>query len=201
VALARALAVDPRILLLDEPFGALDATVRKTLRHELRRIHEATGVTTLFVTHDQDEALELADRVAVLNQGRIEQVGTPQEVAERPASLFVAGFVGQANRLEGQVYDGVFFWRGAELAAPGAADGPAVAFVRADQLVPSGHGPVLRASVRRITPRGALAGLQCVGEGGEVLEVAVARSAASGLEPGQGLALAITGGQVFPRAG
>src|SRR6201996_3412567 len=83
VALARALAVSPRLLLLDEPFGALDATVRKTLRLELRRIHEATGVTTIFVTHDQDEALELADRVAVLNAGRIEQIGTPEEVVEQ----------------------------------------------------------------------------------------------------------------------
>jgi sulfate transport system ATP-binding protein len=130
VALARALAVEPKILLLDEPFGALDATVRKSLRRELRRIHEATGVTTLFVTHDQDEALELADRVAVMNGGRIEQLGTPAEVLERPATPFVAGFVGDVARLEGEVHDGVF--RAGAVAAPaeGAADGPATAIVR-----------------------------------------------------------------------
>jgi sulfate transport system ATP-binding protein len=101
VALARALAVSPRILLLDEPFGALDAAVRKTLRKELRRIHEATGLTTVFVTHDQDEALELADRVAVLNGGRIEQVGSPTKLLEQPVSDFVAGFVGQTDRAKG----------------------------------------------------------------------------------------------------
>jgi sulfate transport system ATP-binding protein len=131
VALARALAVDPKILLLDEPFGALDATVRKALRRELRRIHDATGVTTLFVTHDQDEALELADRVAVLNQGRIEQVGTPAEVLETPATAFVAGFVSEAVRLEGEVRGGVFRAGGVEAPADGSADGPATAIVRA----------------------------------------------------------------------
>ncbi len=108
VALARALALDPSVLLLDEPFGALDAAVRKSLRRELRRIHDATGVTTIFVTHDQEEALELADRVAILNLGQIEQVGDPVEVSERPASAFVAGFVGEGARFEGEVTDGLF---------------------------------------------------------------------------------------------
>jgi sulfate transport system ATP-binding protein len=131
VALARALAVEPQVLLLDEPFGALDATVRKTLRRELRRIHEATGVTTLFVTHDQDEALELADRLAVMNQGRIDQVGSAAEVLERPATSFVAGFVGETVRLEGEVRGGVFRGGGIETAATGSPDGPATALVRA----------------------------------------------------------------------
>src|ERR1700710_95154 len=108
VALARALAVNPRVLLLDEPFGALDATVRKSLRKELRRIHDATGVTTIFVTHDQEEALELADRVAILNLGVIQQVGTPQEVHDAPANPFVCGFVGAANRFEGAISGGRF---------------------------------------------------------------------------------------------
>ena len=130
VALARALAVDPKILLLDEPFGALDATVRKSLRKALRRIHDATGVTTLFVTHDQEEALELADRVAVLNGGRIEQVGTPGEVLDRPATPFVAGFVADAVRLDGLVTDGVFRAPGIEAPADGADDGPATVLVR-----------------------------------------------------------------------
>ncbi|HEY8566891.1 MAG TPA: sulfate/molybdate ABC transporter ATP-binding protein [Beijerinckiaceae bacterium] len=101
VALARALAVEPRVLLLDEPFGALDARVRKDLRRWLREIHERTGQTTVFVTHDQDEALELADRVAVLNDGMIEQVGTPDEVYDAPSSRFVASFLGMNVTLRG----------------------------------------------------------------------------------------------------
>jgi sulfate transport system ATP-binding protein len=96
VALARALAIEPRVLLLDEPFGALDAKVRKDLRRWLRGLHDRTGHTTLFVTHDQDEALELADRVAILNQGRIEQVGTPREVVRNPATPFIRDFVDAA---------------------------------------------------------------------------------------------------------
>ena len=99
VALARALAVEPRVLLLDEPFGALDAQVRRDLRRWLREIHDRTGHTTLFVTHDQEEALELADRVAIFNRGGIEQVGTADDILDQPATRFVAGFVGEAVRL------------------------------------------------------------------------------------------------------
>jgi sulfate transport system ATP-binding protein len=97
VALARALAIEPRMLLLDEPFGALDAKVRKDLRHWLRSLHERLGLTTIFVTHDQEEALELADLVAVLNEGCIEQIGTPQNLREHPATPFVADFLGQST--------------------------------------------------------------------------------------------------------
>jgi sulfate transport system ATP-binding protein len=93
VALARALAIEPRMLLLDEPFGALDAKVRKELRVWLRNLHDKTGITTLFVTHDQDEALQMADFVAVLNQGRIEQIGTPRELKAEPATSFVVDFL------------------------------------------------------------------------------------------------------------
>ncbi|GAB3514572.1 sulfate/molybdate ABC transporter ATP-binding protein [Pseudoxanthomonas daejeonensis] len=101
VALARALAIEPRVLLLDEPFGALDAQVRRDLRGWLRQLHEQTGLTTVFVTHDQEEALELADRVAILNNGRIEQLATPAEAYDRPATPFVYSFVGAVNRLRG----------------------------------------------------------------------------------------------------
>jgi sulfate transport system ATP-binding protein len=101
VALARALAIEPRVLLLDEPFGALDAQVRKELRRWLRRLHDELHVTSLFVTHDQDEALELADRVVLMNQGRIEQVGKPQEVLAAPATPFAKGFLADAQRLPG----------------------------------------------------------------------------------------------------
>src|SRR6202012_3202567 len=97
VALARALAVEPKVLLLDEPFGALDAKVRRELRRWLREIHDRTGHTTIFVTHDQDEALELADRVAVLNLGRIAQVGTADTVYDQPATPFVHSFIGEAS--------------------------------------------------------------------------------------------------------
>ncbi|AKC85967.1 sulfate/molybdate ABC transporter ATP-binding protein [Pseudoxanthomonas suwonensis] len=102
VALARALAIEPRVLLLDEPFGALDAQVRRDLRGWLRQLHEQTGLTTVFVTHDQEEALELADRVAILNGGRIEQLATPAEAYDRPATPFVYSFVGAVNRLRGR---------------------------------------------------------------------------------------------------
>ncbi|MFY7857676.1 MAG: sulfate/molybdate ABC transporter ATP-binding protein [Rubrivivax sp.] len=99
VALARALAVDPQVLLLDEPFGALDAKVRKELRRWLRRLHDEVHVTSVFVTHDQEEAMEVADRIVVMNNGRIEQVGTPEEVYDRPATPFVLQFLGEVNRL------------------------------------------------------------------------------------------------------
>jgi sulfate transport system ATP-binding protein len=99
VALARALAVEPKVLLLDEPFGALDAKVRKELRAWLRALHDEIGTTTVFVTHDQDEALELADRVVVLNKGRIDQIGTPDEIYDEPATPFVFEFIGDSNKL------------------------------------------------------------------------------------------------------
>ncbi|MFM2275452.1 MAG: hypothetical protein RL211_1324 [Pseudomonadota bacterium] len=104
IALARALAVEPKVLLLDEPFGALDAKVRKELRRWLRRLHDELHVTSVFVTHDQEEALEVADRVVLMNSGRIEQVGGPQEVWEHPASPFVYGFLGDVNVIPGTGY-------------------------------------------------------------------------------------------------
>ena len=103
IALARALAVEPRVLLLDEPFGALDAKVRKELRRWLRRLHDELHVTSIFVTHDQEEALEVADRVVLMNKGRVEQVGTPEEVYEHPATPFVYGFLGAVNLFHGRV--------------------------------------------------------------------------------------------------
>jgi sulfate/thiosulfate transport system ATP-binding protein len=99
MALARALAVDPRVLLLDEPFGALDARVRKELRAWLRRLHDQTHVTTIIVTHDQEEAMEVADQIALLHEGRIEQIGSPRELYEQPANEFVMGFVGPVNKI------------------------------------------------------------------------------------------------------
>jgi sulfate transport system ATP-binding protein len=103
MALARALAVQPKVLLLDEPFGALDANVRKELREWLRRLHDEVHVTTIFVTHDQEEALEVAEQVAVINHGRIEQAGTPDDLYDRPANRFVMGFVGPVAELDGEL--------------------------------------------------------------------------------------------------
>jgi len=132
VALARALAIEPRVLLLDEPFGALDAQVRRELRRWLREIHDATGHTTIFVTHDQEEALELADRVVVMSQGRIEQVGTSDEVYDRPNSPFVFGFIGDSSSLPVRVENG-HLWlqdRMIGLSAPHVPDGPATLYFR-----------------------------------------------------------------------
>ncbi|WP_395791347.1 sulfate/molybdate ABC transporter ATP-binding protein [Aquimonas sp.] len=126
VALARALAIEPRVLLLDEPFGALDARVRKDLRRWLRELHQQTGVTTVFVTHDQDEALELADRVVVMRDGRIEQVDTPEQAYGRPATPFVFEFLGDAVKLSAEARDGQIVLDGVRL---GPAASPRVGTV------------------------------------------------------------------------
>jgi sulfate transport system ATP-binding protein len=111
VAVARALAPEPQVLLLDEPFGALDAKVRVELRQWVRRVHDATGMTTLFVTHDQDEAMEIANRVVIMNHGRIEQEGSPQRIFDQPATQFVAEFVGETNSIEvDAAEDGLAVW-------------------------------------------------------------------------------------------
>ena len=118
IALARALAVEPKVLLLDEPFGALDARVRKELRAWLRRLHDDMHITSVFVTHDQEEALEVADRVVVMNEGRIEQIGTPDEVYERPASPFVYEFLVKVNLFHGRLHQGRAWIGEIEIDAP-----------------------------------------------------------------------------------
>ena len=137
IALARALAVEPKVLLLDEPFGALDAKVRKELRRWLRRLHDELHVTSIFVTHDQEEALEVADRVVVIHQGRIEQSGTPQEVWDHPASPFVYGFLGNVNLFHGRADAGQVHLSGFSLDAPEhaqAQNARAAAYVRPHDL-------------------------------------------------------------------
>ncbi len=130
VALARALAIEPKVLLLDEPFGALDAKVRKDLRRWLRELHERTGHTTVFVTHDQDEAVELADRVVVMSQGRIEQIGSADDIYDRPQSPFVFSFIGQSNELPVEVRGGEIAFAGVPLGRTEAQDGSWRMFVR-----------------------------------------------------------------------
>jgi sulfate transport system ATP-binding protein len=176
VALSRALAVQPSVLLLDEPFGALDATVRKSLRKELRRVHDATGVTTIFVTHDQEEALGLADRVAILNAGRIEQIGTPDEVHDNPATPFVCGFVGEANRFEGTVSGGRFTSGAVSFAAQGVRDGAAVAFVRPHDFALDEGG--FEARVDRAHVQGALTAVAATTADGRHIEISASRAEA-----------------------
>jgi putative spermidine/putrescine transport system ATP-binding protein len=136
VALARALAIQPKVLLLDEPLSALDAKVRARLRDEIRRIQLEVGTTTLFVTHDQEEALAIADRVGVMQSGRLEQLGPPTLVYSRPATPFVAEFVGLTNRLPGVVKGGSVNVRGVDLplVQPGEEDGPAIALIRPEAV-------------------------------------------------------------------
>jgi len=136
VALARALAIEPRILLLDEPFGALDAKVRKELRRWLREIHDRTGHTTVFVTHDQEEALELADRVVVMNEGQIEQVGSADDIFDRPATPFVFDFIGDSSSLPVEIRNGQVFLddRPISIDAKGQPDGLATLFFRPSHI-------------------------------------------------------------------
>ena len=160
IALARALAIEPRVLLLDEPFGALDAKVRKELRRWLRRLHDDLKITSVFVTHDQDEALEVADRVVVMNGGRVEQVGSPAAVYDEPASPFVYDFLGSVNLFHGRVHRGRVRIGGLEVEAPEheeAQDSPAVAYVRPHDIeVERGRDgrPVIDVIVRHILTTG-----------------------------------------------
>ncbi|QEK36181.1 sulfate/molybdate ABC transporter ATP-binding protein [Acinetobacter johnsonii] len=137
IALARALAVEPRVLLLDEPFGALDAKVRKELRRWLRTLHDELHITSIFVTHDQEEALEVADQIIVMNKGNVEQIGSPREVYEKPATPFVFDFLGQANRFEGQNNAGTIQIGEDRIQLDSlriAPSGDVIAFARPDEL-------------------------------------------------------------------
>src|SRR5206468_9970652 len=142
VALARALAVEPKVLLLDEPFGALDARVRQELRQWLRRLHDDLHITSVFVTHDQEEAFEVADRVVVMNRGRIEQMGTPQEVFDHPANAFVMDFLGNVNVFHGRVQSGRALLGNMEVAYPDYPHDeslPAKLYVRPHELEIAAH--------------------------------------------------------------
>ena len=170
VALARALAVQPRILLLDEPFGALDAKVRQELRQWLRQLHDEIHLTTVFVTHDQEEAFEVADRVVVMNHGQIEQSGTPQEVFDRPATPFVMDFLGNVNVFHGRVENGMAMLGAMNIAYPDyphAESRSATAYVRPHELDIS-HQPFgtssLEVRVMQINPAGSVAKIRVFSE-------------------------------------
>jgi sulfate transport system ATP-binding protein len=157
VAFARALAIEPRLLLLDEPFGALDAQVRRDLRRWLREIHDKTGHTTVFVTHDQEEALELADRVVVMSNGRIEQVGTPDKIYDEPNSPFVFSFIGESSELPVRVERGNIVLDEVKLplAAKGCPDGPARLFFRPQDVeLDSGRPDAISGTIAAIRRHG-----------------------------------------------
>jgi sulfate/thiosulfate transport system ATP-binding protein len=174
IALARALAIEPRILLLDEPFGALDAKVRKELRQWLRSLHREIHVTSIFVTHDQEEALEVANRVVVMDKGRIEQIGTPGEVYDTPASAFVHGFIGESIVLPVNVSDGHIRLgdKALKLAAGEAATGASKLFIRRHdmQVGPAGSG-ALEGAVRHVRSFGPVQRAEVALCGGEVIEI------------------------------
>jgi sulfate transport system ATP-binding protein len=207
VALARALAVKPKVLLLDEPFGALDAKVRKELRRWLRRLHEEVHVTSVLVTHDQEEALEVSDRVVIMNEGRIEQAGTPEEVYERPATPFVYGFLGDVNLFHGRVHEGRVAIGGGHINVPGWADAQdqaGVAYVRTYEveLTPSPGESGLAATVRHIRAFGPIVRLELdLVEGGRAMEAQIPRDRfeALALQVGQRVYVAPTNVRVFPR--
>jgi len=194
VAVARALAVEPRLLLLDEPFGALDAKVRGELRGELRRIHDRAGVTTILVTHDQEEAMALADRVVLMNQGQIEQIGAPAELDAAPASPFVFTFLGETSRLPCEVAAGLARFEGfvAPVITPAdPADGPAVALLRPeDTRLDAGPGAEgLPVRVSAISGRGAARRVECQAAGGHRLVAQVPEALAGDYVIGQGARL------------
>lgn len=214
VALARALAVEPQVLLLDEPFGALDAKVRKELRRWLRRLHEELHITSIFVTHDQDEALEVADRIVLMNQGKVEQVGTPTDIYERPATEFAYSFIGAVNRFDGIVENGRVRVGGSQIACyqNGIADGtPVVGYARPHTIrIRPANGDLsrLQARVERILMLGPVARIELTPTasanvtGRATVEVELPRSDldAIGIALGQNVSLDVSDLRVFPVA-
>jgi len=192
VALARALAIRPRVLLLDEPLSALDAKVRGELRDEIRRVHQEVGTTTVFVTHDQEEAFTLADRVAVINNGRLQQIGPPTEIYEKPATEFVADFVGLTNRLPGVAGDGLVEVLGDRLPLldGSAKDGDVTVLVRPEsmQLAPSTDG---NGWVTAVSFRGPISMVRVRLPGDELVLVQMPSADSSMLSPGTQVRLSV----------
>lgn len=190
VALARALAVEPKVLLLDEPFGALDAKVRQELRRWLRRLHDELHITSVFVTHDQEEAMEVADRVVVMNEGRVEQVGTPDTVYHHPANPFVYNFLGNVNLFHGRVEEGKVYVGDMAMDLPEQAHPEAktaLVYVR-PHLLDIGRQPngmhCFRARVEHVNPAGPVVKVGLVSEWGDPVSVEISqeRYRALGLE-------------------
>jgi sulfate transport system ATP-binding protein len=180
VALARALAIEPKVLLLDEPFGALDAKVRKELRRWLRQLHDRMGLTSVFVTHDQEEALELADRIVVMSEGRIEQIGAPQQVYDHPSTPFVYEFLGHVNRFDCYLRQGLVEVCGSRFEVSGAEsviDGPSIAYVRPHDIDILGamDGRGATAEIRYLTAAGPVGRIE-LALAGRVIEAELSRA-------------------------
>lgn len=192
VALARALAVEPRVLLLDEPFGSLDARVRQELRRWLRRLHDEIRLTSLFVTHDQEEALEVADRVVLLDRGRVVQDGTPAELFEHPAAPFVLDFLGSVNIFHGRVESGLAHLGPLSVAYPGhphEEPRPASGYARPWEIELSrdlGAPGGFLATVRHVSAAGAVVRLELVPDDGPPLKVELSRERIAELAPAPG---------------
>ena len=187
IALARALAIEPKVLLLDEPFGSLDAQVRKELRHWLRRFHDDLHITSLFVTHDQEEALEVADRIVVMNKGRVEQIGTPQEVYHKPANVFVLNFLGNVNLFQGRVIDGKLYLGNAPNVLQGSKSEikSANLYIRPHQfdVARQSQGDnAIKATVKYINPAGSSVKLDLSPESGNELHVEITQQEFSQLQ-------------------
>jgi sulfate transport system ATP-binding protein len=205
VALARALAITPKLLLLDEPFGALDAKVRQDLRSWLRQLHEEIHVTSVFVTHDQEEALELADRVVVMNQGRIEQIGTPDEVFHNPANAFVVNFLGSINLFHGRLEQDRSFFSGLmvdHLAGELPEDGEGRLFVRPhdiDILPRPTHPDQMCCRIIRVHTAGAVVKIDLASARGSIINVEMTHEkyAAAGVGAGDDVYLRIRDAYVF----
>jgi putative spermidine/putrescine transport system ATP-binding protein len=198
VALARALAIQPKVLLLDEPLSALDAKVRRQLREEIRRIQIAVGTTTLFVTHDQEEALAMGDRVGVMSAGRLEQIAPPEELYERPKTAFVAEFVGLTNRLRGIASDGAVEVLGARvpLLEGSAGPGPVVALVRPESIrLTLEDGAAAR--VLAVSFLGSLCRVQVQLPTDELVAAQMAASDVAGLIPGAAVRVSVLPSPVF----
>lgn len=181
IALARALAVEPRVLLLDEPFGALDAKVRQELRRWLRRLHDEIHITSVFVTHDQEEALEVADRIVVMNAGRIEQIGASEEVYHHPATPFVYNFLGNVNLFRGRIEDDRIYIGDMEMALPDGAQRDAesaTVYVR-PHMLDLAHRPSsqshFRARVKHINAAGPIVKVELLAEPGDLVHVEISQ--------------------------
>jgi sulfate transport system ATP-binding protein len=188
IALARALAIEPKVLLLDEPFGSLDAQVRKELRQWLRRFHDDLHITSLFVTHDQEEALEVADRVVVMNKGVIEQIGTPEEVYHKPASAFVLNFLGNVNLFHGRVIDGKMYLGKSIADVPKGSQSnikSANLYVRPHQFDISRSrlgDNAISSTIKFINPAGSVVKIDLVSESGNSIQVEITQQEFSRLK-------------------
>lgn len=197
VALARALAIRPRVLLLDEPLSALDAKVRTQLRDEIRRVQLEVGTTTLFVTHDQEEALAVADRVGVMNQGRLEQLAAPADLYAHPATPFVADFVGLNNKVPASVSGGTATLLGVSVPAlPGSVDGDGVAMVRPEAVTVAAD-PAGTATVATVSFLGAITRVGITMPDGSLLSAQMSSTAARALTPGDPVTVGVEPGGVL----